>query len=68
LSDSPYQRLAARLDELPNGFPPTDDGGEPRLLAKLFMPDEAARAAQLRLTLETPVEIAARKFSLDRAR
>ncbi len=60
MSDLPYQRLAARLDELPNGFPPTDDGAELRLLAKLFTPDEAALAAQLRLTLETPAEIAAR--------
>ncbi len=26
MDDTPYRELAARLDELPNGFPPTDDG------------------------------------------
>jgi len=55
-----YKRLAERLDALPNGFPPTGDGAELRLLAKLFTPQEAALAAQLRLTLETPAQIAAR--------
>lgn len=58
--DSSYAQLAARLNELPNGFPPAPDGAELRLLAKLFTPDEAALAAQLRLTLETPAELAAR--------
>ena len=67
MSNSPYHRLAARLDELPNGFPPTDDGAELRLLAKLFTPDEAALAAQLRLTLETPAELAARLGGDDQA-
>ncbi|MCI0476071.1 MAG: 4Fe-4S binding protein [Anaerolineales bacterium] len=60
MSTNPYKLLAERLDALPNGFPPTDDGAELRLLAKLFTPDEAALAAQLRLTLETPKQIAAR--------
>jgi len=55
-----YKLLAERLDALPNGFPPTDDGAELRLLAKLFTPEEATLAAQLRLTLETPQQIAAR--------
>jgi electron transport complex protein RnfB len=60
MSDDPYRHLAQRLNELPNGFPPTEDGIELRLLAKLFAPQEAALTAQLRLTLETPAEIAAR--------
>ena len=60
MNDSPYRHLAARLNELPNGFPPAPDGAELRLLAYLFTPEEAALAAQLRLTLETPAEIAAR--------
>jgi electron transport complex protein RnfB len=59
--DSPYAQLAARLNELPNGFPPAPNGAELRLLAKLFSPEEAALVAQLRLTLETPAEIAARR-------
>ena len=60
MNENPYKCLAERLDALPNGFPPTDDGAELRLLAKLFTPEEAALAAQLRLTLETPAQIAAR--------
>jgi Pyruvate/2-oxoacid:ferredoxin oxidoreductase delta subunit len=60
MDQTPYRQLAARLDALPNGFPPTPDGIELRLLAKLFTPDEAALAAQLRMTLETPDQIAAR--------
>ncbi len=58
--DQAYRHLANRLNELPNGFPPAPDGAELRLLAYLFTPEEAALAAQLRLTLETPAEIAAR--------
>ena len=58
--DLAYRQLATRLNELPNGFPPAPDGAELRLLAYLFTPEEAALAAQLRMTLETPAEIAAR--------
>jgi ferredoxin len=57
---TPYQSLAQRLDALPNGFPPAPDGAELRLLAKLFSAEEATLAAQLRLTLETPAQIAER--------
>jgi electron transport complex protein RnfB len=60
MTANPYKLLAERLDALPNGFPLTDDGAELRLLAKLFTPEEAALAARLRLTLETPTQIAAR--------
>jgi electron transport complex protein RnfB len=55
-----YQRLAERLNEIPNGFPPTPDGVELRILAKIFTPEEAELASKLRLTLETPEEVAAR--------
>jgi len=55
-----YKELAERLDALPNGFPPTTDGAELRLLAKLFTPEEAALAAKLRLTPETSGEYAER--------
>jgi Na+-translocating ferredoxin:NAD+ oxidoreductase subunit B len=58
--DQAYRQLATRLNELPNGFPPAPDGAELRLLAYLFTPEEAALAAQLRLTLETPIELATR--------
>ncbi len=56
----PYRALARRLDQIPNGYPPTADGVELRLLAYLFRPEEAALAAELRLTPETATEVAAR--------
>ena len=55
-----YKKLAERLDALPNGFPATDDGAELRLLAKIFTPEEAEMASQLRLTREVPQQIAQR--------
>lgn len=55
-----YRQLAERLNALPNGFPSTESGVELRLLAKIFTPEEAAVAVQLRLTRETPEQIAAR--------
>ena len=58
--DPRYQQLAERLNTLPNGFPPAADGAELRLLQKLYTPEEAAIAAQLRLTKESPAQIAAR--------
>ncbi len=60
MEQNSYRRLAGTLDALPNGFPPTDDGTELRLLAALFTPEEAELAAQLRFTKETPEAIAAR--------
>ena len=60
MDETPYRSLARRLDSLPNGFPPTEDGSELRLLASLFTPEEARLASQLRLTLETPAQIATR--------
>jgi electron transport complex protein RnfB len=60
MDTTPYKLLAERLDALPNGFPPTDDGAELRLLAKIFTPQEAEVASHLRMTLETPGEIADR--------
>ena len=60
MNSSPYKQLAERLNSLPNGFPPTDDGREMKLLAKLFTPEEAELAALLIPALETVEEIAAR--------
>jgi len=60
LEKKPYSDLAQRLDELPNGFPSTPDGIELRLLAKLFTPEEATLAAQLKRHAESPAEIALR--------
>jgi len=60
MSKTAYRKLAQRLDALPNGFPSTESGVELELLAKLFSPEEAALAAQLRLTRESPEELAER--------
>jgi Na+-translocating ferredoxin:NAD+ oxidoreductase subunit B len=56
----PYRNLAERLDRLPNGFPPTPDGAELRLLAHLFTPAEASLAALLTEDFESPQQIAGR--------
>lgn len=60
MNENPYKRLAERLDALPNGFPPSQDGAELRVLAKIFTPEEAGLAAELRLALEMPSQIASR--------
>jgi Pyruvate/2-oxoacid:ferredoxin oxidoreductase delta subunit len=60
MAKSPYKKLAERLDSTPNGFPPTDDGVELRLLEKIFTPEEAELASQLRLVMETPSQIVER--------
>jgi electron transport complex protein RnfB len=59
-ADNPYKRLAEHLHALPNGFPPTESGVELRLLARIFSPEQADLASRLRLTPETPTELAAR--------
>ena len=58
MNDTPYKRLAARLDTLPNGFPATNDGIELKILERLFTPEEADLAAQLRLTPQSAEQIA----------
>ena len=60
METSPHKQLAERLDALPNGFPPTTDGSELRLLAKLFTEEDASLAAQLSPTFESVENIAAR--------
>jgi Fe-S-cluster-containing hydrogenase component 2 len=58
--DPVYKQLARRLDTIPNGFPATESGVELKILAKLFTPEEAAMALQLKLTPEFPQKIARR--------
>lgn len=60
MSEDVYRKLAQRLDAIPNGYPATESGVELRLLAKMFAPEEAALASVMRLTPETPIDIAAR--------
>jgi Na+-translocating ferredoxin:NAD+ oxidoreductase subunit B len=57
---NPYKLLAESLDSLPNGFPPTKEGAELRLLARLFSPEEAALAGRLTADFETPDQLALR--------
>jgi Pyruvate/2-oxoacid:ferredoxin oxidoreductase delta subunit len=58
--DSAYRRLARALDGLPNSFPPAADESDLRLLAKIFLPEEAELAAGLLPELESPAQIAGR--------
>ena len=60
MQQDPYRLLAERLDNLPNGYPPSPDGLEIKLLQRLFTPQEAQLAAQLRLTMESSQQIAER--------
>ncbi|MCK5465133.1 MAG: hypothetical protein KAI95_19030, partial [Bacteroidales bacterium] len=53
-----YQKLAERLDQIPNGFPKTESGVELKLLAKLFTHEEAALASNLSLELLSVKDIA----------
>lgn len=56
--DEVYKKLQQRLDELPFGFPPTESGIEIRLLKRLFTPDEANIALNLKFSLDElePIE------------
>ena len=60
MSNDVYRKLAKVLDTLPNGFPATESGLEIKLLQKIFTPEEADLFCDLRLSLETPVQIAER--------
>ena len=60
MSDDVYRRLARRLDEIPNGFAPTESGAELRLLENLYAPEEAGLACTMSLKPETPEQIAQR--------
>ncbi|TAM47400.1 MAG: 4Fe-4S dicluster domain-containing protein [Acidobacteria bacterium] len=50
-----FARLAAKLDELPHGFPPTESGVELCILEKIFSPEDAEMALHL-LPIPEPVE------------
>ena len=60
MTDTAYKKLATVLDTLPNGFPATENGVEIKLLKLIFSPDEAELFCHLRLTFETPDQIAKR--------
>jgi Na+-translocating ferredoxin:NAD+ oxidoreductase subunit B len=56
--DAIYERLAAKLDDLPSRFPRTDTGVELRILQRIFSPDDAALAVQLLPVPQTAAVIA----------
>ncbi len=60
MSDDIYRKLAKVLDTLPNGFPSTQSGVEIKLLEKIFTLEEADLFCDLKLSYETPVQIAER--------
>jgi len=62
--ENPFQKLAVKLDQIPNGFPPTGSGVELKLLAKLFTPDEALLASTMSLKHQ-PVKIIAENSGLE---
>jgi Pyruvate/2-oxoacid:ferredoxin oxidoreductase delta subunit len=64
MSEEVYRRLAERLDTIPNGYPATESGVELRILAKIFAPEEAALAAEMRLGFE-PAEVIATRAGAD---
>ncbi|RJP35006.1 MAG: 4Fe-4S dicluster domain-containing protein [Actinobacteria bacterium] len=62
--DQVYVRLREFLDRLPSGLPVTESGVELRLLKKLFTPEEAVMAMELRLFPE-PARVIARRCGMD---
>jgi ferredoxin len=64
MKDEIYERLAQKLDELPNRFPLTKSGIEYRMLAKIFTPEEALLAYAMNLEPE-PVAVIANKAGID---
>ena len=55
-----FARLAAKLDELPHGFPSTESGVELRILEKIFSPEDAEMALRLLPIPETAEATSAR--------
>jgi electron transport complex protein RnfB len=60
MSEQAYRKLAEHLDRLPGGFSRSETGGELRLLATLFTPEEAELAVHLTLDREPAAAIAGR--------
>ena len=58
-----YEKLAQHLDNLPAGFPRTENGVEMRILRRLFTPEEADLATHLSL-IEEDARVIARRARL----
>ena len=63
MTDDLYDQLANALDRLPNGFPRTPTNVEIPILKKIFAPEQAVLAVQLRGEME-PVEVIAERVGL----
>lgn len=63
MTDDVYEQLADALDKLPNGFPRTPSNVEILLLKKVFSPEEASLASQLRGDME-PIDVIAERVGL----
>jgi len=63
MEESVYERLADALDKLPNSFPRTPSNVKIAILKKIFSPEEASLASQLRSQME-PVNIIAKRIGV----
>jgi len=64
-SDDVYIRLRDFMSRLPSGLPRTESGAELKLLHKLFTPEEAEMAMNLRLFPE-PARVVAKRCGMDK--
>jgi electron transport complex protein RnfB len=55
-----YTKLREFMDSMPGGFPTTDSGVEMKILKKLFTPEQARTAVELKMSPEPVSEIAQR--------
>lgn len=60
MANDVYHKLSTLLDSMPNGYPPTSDGLEIRILKKIYTPEEAEIATNLKMKFETPEALAER--------
>ena len=60
LTKSPYERLAAVLDKIPNSLTPVEDGTHLRVLEWIYTPEEADLASRMKLRGETLEELVSR--------
>jgi len=60
MNQNVYKKLAKRLDAIPNGFPLSESGLELKILAKIYAPEEAELASEMRLIAESAEQIARR--------
>jgi ferredoxin len=61
-----FKQLACHLDQLPGGYPATENGLELRILKRLFSPEEAQIALALSLKPE-PADVIAERIDTDAA-